>query len=315
MAQANQGSQRIGWKFSTPLQADYLNTFIAGFSSPGLLTRPSISYVATNFGANVLIQPFSLLIEPEDKGTSVTDENGEKIIQKLVKITTTSEIKISMESDCIALGFTYSFAPGTGTQSQWYGEVIPLSLADIQEFNGIVIATVEKYTPQGETTTYYSLKTNGADISDMLLFSEGWNPNKWLSVVHPKRSNGIYNKLEVRAHNKLYKGYINGHAGFNYHENFSYQLEEDPVTNPDGIRGQMPNIYNLFKIQSDGFNIAETADELPIDKTSGGVFAMVDASRTAQMGYSTAFTNNLIINPVTQEEVNIYYDNNTLFIK
>ena len=66
MATANVGVQKIGWKFSTPLQADYLNTFIAGFSSQGLLTRPKMQPTTTSYGADVTIQPFSLLIVPED---------------------------------------------------------------------------------------------------------------------------------------------------------------------------------------------------------------------------------------------------------
>ena len=114
-ATANVGVQKIGWKFSTPLQADYLNTFIAGFSSQGLLTRPKMQPTTTSYGADVTIQPFSLLIVPEDTipngsvSESTTDEDGNILLQKLVKITTTTQIKISITEQIVALGFKYSF--------------------------------------------------------------------------------------------------------------------------------------------------------------------------------------------------------------
>lgn len=325
MATANVGVQKIGWKFSTPLQADYLNTFIAGFSSQGLLTRPKMQPTTTSYGADVTIQPFSLLIVPEDTipngsvSESTTDEDGNILLQKLVKITTTTQIKISITEQIVALGFKYSFTePSGSTQSQWYGEVVALAPDGIADFKGIIIATCQNYKPQGEPR-YFSVKTNGADISDFLLMKEGRNPLKWLSVISPRRvTDGIYyNKLEVRTHNDSYNGYINGHAGLDYHKNLVYDLKTDihEIVNPNGIRGQMPDNYNAFKLQSSGFSIAECSDALPIEKTSGGIFAIVDASLTNQKIYSTAFTNNLTIKPVQEEDINIYYDNNTLFIK
>ena len=89
MATANQGLQNIGWKFSTPLQADYLNTFISGFSSEGLITRPKINASTSGQGANLVIGPFSLLIYPSDtksKGNTEYsfDENGDSLTQKMV---------------------------------------------------------------------------------------------------------------------------------------------------------------------------------------------------------------------------------------
>jgi hypothetical protein len=87
------------------------------------------------------------------------------------------------------------------------------------------------------------------------------------------------------------------------------------TTNPNGIRGIMPENYNSFKLQSDGFAISECADSLPIEKTSGGIFALVDASVNNQKLDGSSFTNNLKIIPVEQEDINIYFDDKTLFIR
>lgn len=319
MATANSGSQRIGWKFSTPLQADYLNTFIAGFSSPGLLTRPKMTPQRTGSGADVTIEPFSLLIPPEDTMLStLVDENREVIYQKLVKVTTTTNIKLSIFKETIALGFEYSFStPEGSTQSQWYGEVKALSPADMLNFKGVIIATCQNYT--SDSGIFYSVKSNGADISDFLLIKEGWNPKRWLSVISPRRViDGVYyNKLEVRTHNDSYSGYMNGNSGLNIHQNLIYTMNTEihETTNPNGIRGIMPKDYNSFKLQSDGFAISECADSLPIEKTSGGIFALVDASVNNQKLDGSSFTNNLKIIPVEQEDINIYFDDKTLFIR
>ena len=318
MGTARQGTQYIGWKFSTPLQADYLNTFIAGFSSPGLLTRPLMTPQSTSYGADVTIKPFSLLINPEDTiSNTLVDENGEKICQKMVKITTTSDIKLTITSEIVALGFQYSFSsPDGSTQSQWYGEVVPLDPGDVSTFKGIIIATCQNYIGD-DNYVYFSVKTNGADISDFLLMKEGWNPRKWLSVISPRRAvltdGPYYNKLEVRTHNDSYEGYINGNSGVAKHTNLVYELPHN--LDPDGIRGYMPDNWNTFKLQSAGFGLAETGAVLPIERTSGGIFALVDATLTRQGSYASSFTNNLKIYPVEQEDINVYYDNNTLFIK
>lgn len=319
MGTARQGQQIIGWKFSTPLQADYLNTFISGFSSQGLITRPMIIPQSTSYGADIVIKPFSLLITPEDTiSNTLIDENNEIIHQKMVKVTTTSDIKLTINEEIVALGFQYSFSDPQGTtQSQWYGEVIALDSGDITTFKGVIIATCQNYKDSGNL--YFSVKSSGADISDFLLMKEGWNPNKWLSVISPRRvvDGNYYNKLEVRCHNDAFKGYINGNSGLCENKNLTYTLntDVDENLNPDGIRGFMPDNYNAFKLQSDGFSIAETNSVLPIEKTSGGIFALVDASLVNQKNFSTSFTNNLIIKPVISEDVNVYFDNGTLFIR
>ena len=240
----------------------------------------------------------------------------------MVKITTTTDIRLTIDENVIALGFQYSFSSPDGSlQSQWYGDVIPLDPSDFigsaekEPFKGIIIATCQSYNPP-DSPICYSVKTNGADISDFLLMKEGWNPNKWLSVISPWRiyseEHPRYNRLEVRTHNNPYKGYINGTEGLNLHQNLIYSL---PTEIEQGTRGKMPANYNSFKLQSTGFSIAETSDTLPIKNTSGGIFALVDASETNTLLYSSAFTNNLKIKPVEQEDINVYYDNNTLFIR
>lgn len=328
MATANQGLQNIGWKFSTPLQADYLNTFISGFSSEGLITRPKISAARSGQGANIVIGPFSLLIYPSDtksKGNTTYsfDENDDPLTQKMVKITTTNSIDLSITNETIALGFTYSFTDPTSgkAQSQWFGEVKALSANDFagEGFEGIIIATCQWKEIVATGQKNYSVTTSGADISDFLLIKEGWNPKKWLSVISPRRAviqgRAGYDRLEVRCHNDIYGnpahkgypvGYINGNSGLTKIENPYYDIGD--------AYGTMPKIYNAFKLQSSGFSIAECSDTLPIEKTSGGIFAIVDATPIVS-NTDTALTNKLIIKPVEQEDINIYYDDNTLFIR
>lgn len=318
MSQINQGQQMIGWKYQTPLQATYLNSFLAGMSTPGLLTRPKFSGSPLQLGYALTIQPFSLLIVPSDDDvTSAKDENDELVYFKMVKITTTSSMIVNVAPFTVALGFKYSLVnPKEQTPSQqWYGEVVPLSHEDLSKFNGVIIATCQNYT--SESTTYYSVTSNGADISDALLIREGWNPSKWLSVVHPTRSGGIhYNKLEVRCHNKPYSSYVNGFGGLTKMENLMYELDTlvDETTNPDGIRGFMPGNYNAFKLQSDEFGLCVSGDELPLDKTPGATFALVDASLTNQGNFETSFTNKMKIYPVQTANTNSFFEDDVLYI-
>lgn len=328
MATIDQGTQKIGWKYSTPLQADYLNTFISGLHFPGLVTRPSFRTTSTTSGCDIEIGPFSVLIYPSDRIGSSTDENGKQIYQRLVKITMTNTITKSITRQTFALGLTYSFTHGGYTQSQWYADVIPLNTQqDIETFEGLIIATCQN-VELPDHSIKYSVTTNGADISDALLMSEGWDPKKWLSLVHPKRSNttetpteyGKYNRLEVRSHNSLYSGYMAGVAGLVSQGDFTYSLPVDSEHPEwgDGTKGVMPNIYNAFKIQSNGFALSDSSHDLPIENPSGGIFALVTATNTVEsteFPYDTSFTNKLTINPVEQEDLNIYVIDNTLYIK
>ena len=122
MATIDQGTQKIGWKYSTPLQADYLNTFISGLHFPGLVTRPKFEVTSVASGADIIINPFSVLIYPNDRIGTNEDENGKQLYQRLVKITTTSTISISITKQTFAIGLTYSFMNNGFTQSQWYAD-------------------------------------------------------------------------------------------------------------------------------------------------------------------------------------------------
>ena len=321
MSQINQGQQQIGWKYQTPLKAEYLNSFLAGLSTPGLLTRPKFTLGPLAVGQTVTIQPFSLLVNPEGiDNSSSEDENGDEVYFKLVKVTTTSSMIVNIAPFTCALGFKYSFTTDDQQlQQQWYGEVIPLDMEKLQTFKGIIIATCQMYT--SESTDYYSVSTSGADISDALLIKEGWNPSKWLSVIHPTRadngtSNKIYNKLEVRSHNKRFSGYVNGFGGLAKMSDLVYEMntDVDPVTNPDGIRGFMPDNYNAFKLQSDEFGLSNSVAELPIDHTPGAVFALVDAFEVNKRRLGDSFINKLGIYPVQTANTNSFYDNDTLYI-
>ena len=322
ISSVNQGSQSLGWKFSTPLQADYLNTFIAGLSSPGLLTRPKFDVNRTSAGADVIINQFSLLVVPTDKVSTYKDENNEIPIHRLVKMTTNTLVTLSITQATVAIGFTYSFANESVTQSQWFGDFVILDSNDIANFEGVIIATCQCFISSNGTKNY-SVSTSGADISDMLLFSEGWNPNKWLSLVSPRRAaSGILNRLEVRKHNGLWSGYISGHAGLDKISNCTYTFDTNvhAETNPDGIRGFMPGNYNAFKLQSDGFSLCKYADTLPITEQNGGVFALVNASAVNLPPQGTgndviSFSNKLKIIPVIEENLNVYYKDNILYIQ
>ena len=328
MGAVDVGQQSIGWKFATPLQADYLNTFIAGLSSPGLLSRPKITKTLTGAGMEITIYPFSALVVPTDKKNTQVDENDNYPIIRLVKVTLGTYVTISASYSTVAIGFKYSFANSEGIpQTQWYGEFVLLNVEQLQTFDGIIIATVQVYetiTPSGRER-YCSITTSGADISDALLRDEGWDPNCWLSLVHPSRTlNGIYNMFEVRRHNARYNGYISGHEGFKRISNLTYHFDNTihPEVNPENDRGFMPYNYNLFNIQSvgSGFSLCDGGDELPIEKVHGGVFAMVDASEVnlppqGEGSNINSFSNRLKIHPVKQEDINIYADGNSLIIK
>lgn len=321
MAESNVGGQRIGWKFSTELQAEYLSTFLYGLSNPGLLTRPEITVSLATVTPTVTFGTFSMLIEP-------TDLKNKGI---LTKITFTNNADILISESIVAIGFTYSFRNGIYEQSEWYGEFNALTQAEAVNYDGIIIATVQNYKDANDNI-YFSVTTSGADISDALLRYEGWNPNCWLSVVSPRRAvNGKFNQLEVRKHHDRFTGYISGNSGVLRLSNCVYDIPQTPNINPDGTRGFMPHNYNIFKIQSNGFSICEEGldgltppdSETPIVRQPGGVFAMVDASAvnpengtpSGSGTMATAFTNKLVILPVEREDINVYYHENTLFIR
>ena len=327
MGQVQIGGQLIGWKYSTPLKADHLNTIISGLSGPGLLTRPMTEVIASNNGASVTIHPFSLLVYPTDKISADTDEDGNLLCPRMAKITTETTIDLTIFQETIAIGFTYSFKDENSPtpQSAWYGEAVALTGDSIGNFKGIIILTCQNYV-NASGSTVYSVSTSGADISDALLLKEGWNPRRWLSLVHPIRSkyngvSGFYNRFEIRSHNDLYKGYINGNSGTVYFENESDLTTIINSDDDEDITGNLPYNYTTFKFQSAGFNRAEGSDELPIERTSGGIFAIVDATKQkyaaehpSDSNPQDAFTNKLKIYPVEEEDINVYYYDDTIVI-
>lgn len=327
MGQVQLGGQLIGWKYSTPLKADYLNTIISGLSGPGLLTRPATEVVASNNGASVTIYPFSMLVYPTDKISSDVDENGDYLHPRMAKITTETTIDLTIFQETIAIGFVYSFKDENSPtpQSAWYGEAVALTGDSISSFEGIIILTCQNYT-NSSGGTVYSVSTSGADISDALLMHEGWNPRCWMSLVHPSRSkynniSGYYNRFEIRSHNNLYNGYINGNSGTVLFEDVDDLTTIINSEDASDITGNMPYNYNTFKFQSAGFKAAESGDELPIEQTSGGIFAIVDATKQKYAAEhpdlsnpQDAFTNKLKIYPVEKEDINVYYYDDTIVI-
>lgn len=321
MGTVNQGGQRIGWKYSTPLQADYLNTFIAGVTSPGLVTRQS--YQPQSSGgqsAMVIIPPLSLYVVPTDK-LIVDEQTGEKKWFNLVKVTTTTSVTIDVKLGDCAIGFEFSFADKGIPQSQWYGSFESLTPERVKDYKGIIVATIIAYEHDGQVN--FSITDSGADISDCLLLQEGWDPCCWLSVISPRRMAGDkINKFEVRRHNDAYTGYMNGLMGCVYIDKPTYSVPTDPFVDPDGTRGtELPNIINLFNLTTEGFSLCDSGSEFPIPHTKRGVFAYVDAtnSKTGSSGPSadTAYINKLPIKPVSKEDINMWFEDEsgTLYIQ
>lgn len=310
----DQGGQKIGWKYSTPLRADDLNTFIAGITSPGLVTRIKITTQSSSESSMVSISPFSMYVVPTDKDKSST----------LVKITTTSTVTLTVGKGHCAIGFDYSFANDGLPQSQWFGSFEPLTPAEAKDYKGIIVATVMTYEHDGAVT--FSITDKGADISDCLLLQEGWDPCCWLSVISPRRMEGNFiNKLEVRKHNDAYTGYMNGIKGCVRIEEPTYSIPTDELVDPHGTRGtNMPNKYNLFNLstnpENNGLTLCNSGAVFPIEGTNGGIFAMVDASNSMDQGSgpsaTQAFINQFIIEPVAKEDLNMWFDdtNGTLYI-
>ena len=341
MAFSNQGDQKIGWKWSTPLNSDYLRTFLSNITTHGLLTRPKFDISITQSGATVVVGPFTALLIPPDGKTGI-DENGNTFYQEAVKITFGGTKTIGVAKTDVAIALHYSIAePGKVAAPNWYADINVLdtnAINDSTKYNpnsDIIIGTIQFYETEssGSSITKCSITTNGADISDALLYEEGWDPRCWLSVVHPIRANNVggkivYNCLEVRTHNKRYGGYMTGNSGVVYLGGPEHPLRYnlDPTIGPDNEnaeRGCMPFNYNCFSLQSRGFELSDGGILISdLINVHGGIFAIVDAtgqnfnptassSNPAHATDDTAFTNKLIISPVRQEDINIYYNDDT----
>lgn len=229
----NNGNQYIGWKYYTPLKGDYLNTLNGQMFTPGLVTRPKIMVVQNNNDlAQVAIGPFSCILEPTDSN-KYEDENGVKKANRMVKVSTESQTpNFSISPGHVAIGFSFSLTDGTHANKDWYGAFKALTVDDLfpsdpaNKFEGIIIATIQYFECLFSNAQFkaYSVTTSGADISNVLLEKEGWNPRQWVSLVSPWRaeintsSEGTktlnYNYVEVRDGNNSYSNrYIAGNYG------------------------------------------------------------------------------------------------------
>ena len=316
MSTVNQGGQRIGWKYSTPLQAEYLNTFISGMATPGLVTRPNLNVQAGGESTTLTIDPyFSMFVNPIED----TNPNANK---RLIKVSTTSSVQLQIDVNTVAIGFKFRFLPENNIpQSQWFGEFQTLTKVQARsdEYaeggNGIIIATLMHW--QDGATYYHFPSTNGADISDCLLKEEGWDPCRWVSLISPRRIGGVdghLNKLEVRKHNMPFDGCINGSKGsVNFKGNPQLTQWSVPTSeniDPYGERGILiSNKYTLFKFNTDGLSAPKGGQSFPIVETPGNILAYGDKSK--MMGNETNFMNNFNIYPVEQEKINIWFEDAT----
>jgi hypothetical protein len=323
MSTVNEGEQTIVWKYTTPLRAEYLNKLIAGVTSPGLITRPKCTVVTASGTGSVTINPFQLFIEPHDKKATFVDEDGKNPIISLVKVYVEKPVTKIINTNTIAIGFTYSFSNAGNNQPIWYGDFVTLTASDMDSFDGVIVATVQHYLDSGTGITYYSVKTSGADISDALLVEEGWNPNCWISLISPRRINlevggtGCFNQLEVRSHNEQFAHYISGHAGCDMHSNLRYTFPTTDVNfDPTGERAlKLPARYCAFNVNSEGFNLCDSSDTLPIEHVHGGILTVVDAQCSmAPVDNQTAFANNLNIKPNNQEKINCFFSEGTMYV-
>ena len=321
MSTVNKGEQTIVWKYTTPLRAEYLNKLISGITTPGLVTRPKCTVTTASGTGTVIINPFSLFIEPHDKKTDFESEDGRHPIMSLVKVYVEKPVEMIINTTAVAIGFTYSFSNNGSDQPLWYGDFVVLAASDMADFDGVVIATVQHYLDTGTGITHYSVRTSGADISDALLVEEGWNPHCWVSLISPRRINiesggtGCYNQFEVRTHNDKFSHYISGHAGLDLFHNLRWNFPIDVNFDPDGQRGtKMPARYCAFNVNSEGFTLCDSSETLPMMNVHGGILAVVDVFCSRGGNPDTSFANQMVVSPNDQEKINCFFDNETMFI-
>ena len=333
MGSLNEGAQEITYKYSTPLKAEYLNNLFNKVSSEGLCSRPRFVLSQGGVGStqDVTICKFSLIIHPRDDINQFDiDEDGNQFTTKMVKVTTTANHQLYLGAGTVAIGFTYRFTTDQGgTSSQWFGQFHALTLSDIRgtaerdPFDGIIIATV--ITHRANSTTFWSVSTRGADISDLLLSEEGWDCKRWVSLISPKRPGfSRYDKLELRCHNEPFEGYINGHLGMVKQDSSNtvlslplYQAQQETagdygiLSDSEGTRFK----YALVKHTTEGLKFAQMSNvDTLVQNTDGGVLALVDSATNLpdMISYGDDFSNRLLIKPVVPEQINIYYDGNVL---
>lgn len=358
----NSGNQQITWKYYTPLQGDYLNNILGGMATPGLLSRPNFMIDTSN--QSVTVGPFTCLLIPNDSNNKVNgapDNTGNTYISsnreypvRLVKVTVTSSSGTDPQpiaNNTVAIGISFSFNAGTNSPRNWYASIDCLVSSDIPSYKGIIIGTVQRISRNGDTDIGWSITTSGADISNILLQEEGWDPKCWLSLISPRRAETdndgkiIYNQFEVRGTdydsltdslrfgcNNAYTGYLAGSNGIikGSAENTRYKLPTEIPTedrNLNGVRGFMDNDFTLFGFNTDkglftsqGHN-GDVFDPSVFINIDGGIIAYTNAQKqniiknaSSEQSFagSLGFINKVLIKPIRMEGQNLsYYDADT----
>lgn len=204
MTITDNGTQQVGWMYETPLVAETLNSFLSATATPGLLTRPTtdaVEYKVTDGDKRVAISPFSALLTPI-YDISGDDASDAKIFGKpldpdgyltgrLVKITTDSQMTVSVNANTVALGLVYSMNQiGSPTIVRTYSQIIAINQMDIEgsktkvlkwkNWRMIIIATA--CLRKAGDDLFISFSTNGATLSSVLLEREGWKDSVYVDI-------------------------------------------------------------------------------------------------------------------------------------
>ena len=176
MSLNNRGNQTITYKYSTPLQAEYLNTLIANIATQGIITTPKFSVVESNGVKILTISPFSVLINLND--------NNENNSTKAVKLTTNVVVQEQYINEPKAVVVSFSFTNSSGiAQSQWYADFRIVSKNETIDNDEIVIGV---YIGDNRWTIY------GSDFSSAYLIGQGLNYSCYFDLVSPRNNNVIY---------------------------------------------------------------------------------------------------------------------------
>ena len=190
----NVGNQIIGWKFRTPLKAEYLNKFMSGDVTPGLITRPPDTGTTISGGESgqpmsgtLTIQPFMVAVNiNEEKGTNAIDYNDDWIRNSIVKINFTNAVSVTVQENHVAIGIEYTFqssGSGSGQNVENYAEVKGYTLEELKANNPVIIYTLWQGKISGNS--YIFATTAGATLSSMLLYREGWCYGYYVDIYSP----------------------------------------------------------------------------------------------------------------------------------
>lgn len=310
---------QVTWKYQTPLVSSSLNFMLYGFSGPGLCSYPKIT-VSTN---EVTVGPFSLICQLYG--------SDDKKCNKMVKVATTLENRIAITTNTVAIGFEYTH----NDQSSNYGEIKALDAEDASNYKGVIIASV--YWNNG--ISYAT--SEGADISDYLLKEQGWDCNKWVSLISPRRRSDDKLYLELRNHNNLWGAPVSidpsateaitkndglqftvGPAGL-YQWNptkskieisFNGQLIDNKlINNPYTPIRQTENEFGLIENLSDyddNYNSFPTSE---IEYMEGGIISIY--SKPNLTNVNNIFESQKLLYPVYQRQTNMYLKEGILYFR